>query len=221
MLLHEKEEVRLLLVTEKENLKPLPVREELILCKVIDQRAGPYGSVRFGKSAYSVPDAWIGKECRILVGAYEVKILQGANPNPEIHTRLPDGDHSLKLEHVLPSLVRKPHAMVRWAHRCLLFPDPICERFYTAIKAQDHVSSEREYLRTLNLVLQVSLSEIIVAMDLILGTGSNNLFESVRDLLFGARRPADVVSLSEKLNMKSINPELSNYDSFIPRGESG
>ena len=221
MELHQKAEVKLLLITEKEKLKPLPSKEELVLCKVIDQRAGPYGNVRFGKSAYSVKDGWIEKECRVLVGAYTVKIYQGSNPEPEIHERKPDGEHSLKLEHVIPSLVRKPHAMIRWAHRSILFPDPICAKFYQRLKNQNGQSAEREYLRTLNLVLQIALSEITVAMELAMDTASSDLFESVRELLFGERKPANVFDLSEKLNMKPIKPELSGYDSFIPKGESG
>ena len=76
-------------------------------------------------------------------------------------------------------------------------------------------------MRTLNLVLQIALSEIIVAMELSMDTSSSDLFESVRELLFGERKPANVFDLSEKLNMKPIKPELSGYDSFIPKGESG
>lgn len=219
--LHEKQEVKILLLKEQGYLRPLPAREELVLCKVLDERATPYGSVRCGKSAYSVPDAWILKECRVLMSAYDVKIYQGSNPEAEVHERKPDGEHSLKLEHVLPSLVRKPHAMIRWAHREMLFPEPVCLKFYQRLKSIDLQSAEREYLRCLNFVLQTPLSEIIVGMELVLESGANDLFDSVRELLFGQRRPASVFDISEKLNMKSIKPELSQYDSFIPKGESG
>ena len=107
--------------------------------------------------------------------------------------------------------------MVRWAHRDILFPEPICKKFYAYLKKLEAYGAEREYLRAINLVLQISLSEIFAGMELILENESKNPFEDLKELLFGERRPCNVIELTAHLQMKSIKPELSNYDSLIPK----
>lgn len=204
---------------EKKHLKPLPPREEGVLCKIQVGPASSYGTIRFGKSTYSVPDSMIGQVCRTVIGPCEVKIEFGEPGKPRqivIHPRKIDGEHSVLLEHVLPSLIRKPHAMVRWAHRQILFPKPVCEKFYQRLKRIDSYSAEREYLRAINLVLNTTLSEIAAGMELILETAGENLFDDLRALLFGERRPADVIEITSRLNQSPLKPELSVYDSLIP-----
>lgn len=204
---------------EKAKLKVLPPREEGILCKVQVGPSTAYGTIRFGKSTYSVPDSMIGRGCRTVIGAYDVKIeLADSGPSKEIviHPRRPDGEHSILLEHVLSSLIRKPHAMVRWAHQAILFPKPICEKFYHKLQKIESYSAEREYLRAINLVQHIAFAEIIAGMELILETDSCTLFDDLRDLLFGERRPQDVIEITGRLNQSPLKPELSQYDSLIP-----
>lgn len=209
------------LVVEQVKLKRMPPKDNDALCKVSIQTAGPHGAIKFGKSFYSVSDSWIGKDCRVVVGAYNVEIAlhRPHVPAPfEIHPRMIDGEHSLLLKHVLPSLVRKPHAMVRWAHREILFPSEICRKFYKRLQSLDSNTAEREYLRSINLVLHCPLNEIIAGMELVLEGGTENLFEDLRELLFTERRPCDVVSISERYGMQPITPELTKYDELIPKG---
>lgn len=132
------------------------------------------------------------------------------------HPRKPEGTNSLSLAHILPSLVRKPHAMIRWAHRDILFPSPICHSFYARLKQQESYGAEREYLRAINLVHHVALSEIITGMELILETRSHKMFEDLRDLLLGERRPSPVIDITSRLNQSPLQPELSKYDCLIP-----
>lgn len=216
----ERPETRQRFNEERKALKPLPAREEAILCKIEMGTASPYGSIRIGKSTYSVPDSMIGRGSRTVIGAYDVKI-SCLSPEVEgcavIHPRKPDGEHSLLLEHVLPSLIRKPHAMVRWAHRDILFPEPACRRFYARLKKIEGYSAEREYLKAINLVHHVSLSEIIAGMELILEAGSHTLFDDLRELLFIERRPVEVVEITSRLNQSPLKIALSGYDSLIPK----
>lgn len=216
------ESVRSRLEKELKCLKPLPAREDGILAKVERLRASPYGSVRISKSAYSVPDKWIEQICEVVIGAYEVRIRSCSGTKNEpivVHPRKPDGEHSLLLEHILPSLVRKPHAMVRWAHRAILFPSPVCERYYRHLQRTEGYAAEREYLRAINLVLQTSLSEIVAGMELVLEAKAENLFESLKEILFGERRPCDVIQVTFDHGQKPITPELSVYDSLMNRKE--
>ena len=209
------------LVVEQQKLRPIPPKDNDALCKVMIQVAGPHGAIKFRKSFYSVSDNWIGKDCRVVVGAYNVEISLHRPDKAtavEIHPRMIDGEHSLLLKHVLPSLVRKPHAMVRWAHREILFPSEICKKFYKRLQLVDASIAEREYLRSINLVLHCSLKEIIAGMELVLEGENQSLFESLRELLFTERRPCDVVSISERYGMRPIEPELTKYDELIPKG---
>jgi transposase len=221
MLEREKEESRLKLKIEQAVLTPLPRREEGVLCKIQDGPASSHGTIRFGKSSYSVPDSMIGEPCHTVIGAYDVRISRIGTPVRDetvvIHPRKPDGENSILLEHALPSLVRKPHAMVRWAHRAILFPSPACEKFYAKLqKIEDH-GAEREYLRAINLVQHTPFSEIIAGMELVLETPSTTLFDDLRTLLLGERRPAAVIDITSRLNQRPLTPELSKYDSLIPK----
>jgi transposase len=204
---------------EKKHLKTLLKKDEDVLSKVTVQTPSPHGSIRMGKSSYSVPDLWIGRDCRVVVGPYHVEIgLNGENALREKHERQADGEHSLLLKHVLPSLVRKPQAMVRWAHREILFPSKVCEQFYARLKSIESHGAEREYLRSMNLVLHLPLSEIIAGMELVLEGGRKNLFEELRDLLLGERRPENVIDIGLRHGMTPLKIELSNYDELIPKG---
>ena len=206
------------LEVEKLQLKTLPIKEDGVLCQVETMTVNSHGSVRISKSAYSVPDFWIDKACEVIIGAYDVNIrLIGHKGELAVHPRKPDGEHSLLLEHVLPSLVRKPHAMVRWAHRAILFPSPICNKFYQRLQKLEGYGAEREYLRAFNLVLQMPLTEVIAGMELVLESGSEKLFEDLRTLLFGERRPCDVIEITFNHGLVPIKPELSQYDSLIPK----
>ena len=215
---HRSESVSLRLIEELKRLKPLPVMEDSVLCQVLTLKASSHGSVRIVRSVYSVPDLWIDKKCEVVIGAYSVRIrIVGGAMEWISHPRMPDGEHSLLLEHVLPSLVRKPGAMVRWAHRAILFPSPICDKFYARLKKIEGFGAEREYLRSINLVLQAPLSEIVAGMELVLESDSEKLFDSLRELLFGERRPCDVIQLNFDHGLEPIKPELSKYDSLIPK----
>ena len=114
-------------------------------------------------------------------------------------------------------MVRKPHAMVRWAHRAILFPKPVCQKFYDRLKDLEGYSAEREYLRSINLIHHVPMTEILAGMELVLETQSIQLFDDLRELLLTERRPARVIDITSALGQSPLTPELSQYDSFIPK----
>jgi transposase len=212
------ENIERLLQEEKKKLNPLPRREDSILCKIEETSAGGFGTVRIKKTSYSVPDDAIGVYCRVVLGPYDVKIsrLEGEKKQIALHPRKPEGEASILPEHVLPSLLRKPQALVRWAHRKILFPSQVFENFYTHIKKIDELGAEREFLRSINLIQFVPLSEIEAGMELVLENPSHHPFEDLRDLLLGERRPQRLVIPIEQTPLK---PELSVYDELIPKSE--
>lgn len=217
----QSEETKKLFVEERLHLLPLPARDEDVLCRSEKVRASEFGTVRIFKSAYSVPDEVIGLECWVVPGPYEVKIFR--EPKRELvatHPRKPDGENSVILEHVLKSLLRKPRAMVRWAHREILFPDPVLREFYRRLKLQSEIGAEGEFLKTINLVQQSSFNEVLAAINLVLETNDVN-FSEVKDLLFTERRPVNVIAISEKFNQVPLSPDLELYNQLIPNAGKG
>ena len=211
-----------LLVEEQAKLAPLPPRDEDVLCKVENNTtASPYGTVRIAKTTYSVPDAMIGVPCRVVAGAYDVKIYRAGGKGEIVatHTRKKEGESSIPLEHVLPSLTRKPRAMVRWAHRAILFPTPVFSRFYERLKQLFPDDAEREYLRAINLVHYTTLAEIGAGMELVLEAASLCPFEHLKELvLAGGHHPPTAGPAAAVVPTQiPLHPELTMYDSLIPQ----
>ena len=212
------EEQKQRLKIEQAKLKPLPDRDTEVMCRIGEGSVTLHGTVRINKSVYSVPDTAIGVACRTVMGPYETKIYRADSSHALIatHPTKAEGKSSILLEHILPSLLRKPHALIRWAHRDLLFPNPICRQFYSKLKEGDPSIAEREFLRCINLVQHVPLSEITTGMALILETSSSTLFEDLKSLLLSERRSAEVINISHFLGQRPLKPELSQYDALIP-----
>jgi len=217
----QSERTKELFKEEQKHLLTLPPRDEDVLCKVQIGSSNGYGTIRFGRSVYSVPDNMIEVVCKTVIGAYDVRMYRagGKRELVAVHPRKPDGEHSILLEHVLPSLVRKPQAMVRWAHREILFPNPVLRKFYNHIKKIDVLGAEREFLRSVNLTQHASFTDIIAGMELLLESKSSTPFDDLRDLLFGKEHSCQVIDITNRLNQKKLQPRLSVYDSLIPKTE--
>jgi transposase len=211
------EKIQERLTEERRALKPLPPRDAMILCKVNDTRATTYGTVRIGRSSYSVPDEMIDRPCRVVLTGHEVVVHRIGDGGGVVarHPRKEDGDHSLLLEHVLPSLIRKPGAMVRWAHRHILFPLPPFKQFYDYLKGLPGVSAEREFLRSVNLVFHASIADVAAGMDVVREQQSRDPYIDLRRLIVVNDRD-QVAALLAAAPQPPINPELSKYDSLIP-----
>ena len=209
---------------ERKSLKALLPRDEAVLCRIEESRASLHGTVIVNKTCYSVPDEWISEMCRAVMGPFETHLARVGKPQEVIvHPRRPEGEHSIKLEHVIKSLVRKPQAMVRWAHREILFPDPIFKKLYASLKACESELpgfGEREFLKIINLVHHTKLSEIKTAVEIVVAQEvlSTEIFAAVKDLLFTERRPlmAEVIDL-HRTSQIPLQPNLSIYDQLIPK----
>lgn len=203
-------------LAEREKLKPLPTRDDDVICTTATALASPWGTVRIErlKAAYSVPDEAIGQECRVVVSAFDVKIYQASHDQKLLaaHDRLAEGKASINIEHVIKSLVRKPGAMVRWAHREILFPNAIFRQFYRFLQGQGEFP-EREFLKAINLIHYATLSEISVAMELVMETAVENPFEELKMLLLiDGHRPQ-----LHAIDQVPLVPDLKQYDQLIPK----
>jgi transposase len=205
---------------EVKHLNVLPPRDEDVLCRVEENKASPFGMVKFGLSLYTVPDEVIGVKCRIVGTPTEIKITRlDTNQLITSHARVADGTNGIKLEHIIKSILRKPRAMINWAHKEVLFPDIILKKYYDKLKKQDQViGPEKEYLKILNLIHYVTLPEIIIAVDLVLQSGKPHSFEEIKSLLLNERRPDNVYDIASKFNQEPITTNLKDYDLLIPIG---
>ena len=207
---------------EADHLLDLLPRDESILCRVEETRASSFGTVRILKTTYSVPDEWIDQMCRVVAGPFEVKITRVGSKTPVVvHPRKPEGGHSVLLEHVVKSLLRKPRAMIRWRHREILFPDPVFEALYRRLKSQETLpgAPERELLRILNLIHHAPFNDIRCAVEIVLETDCWDLFCEVKELVISERRPPEpcvVIDLA-RFNQIPIEPNLKTYDEHIPK----
>ena len=209
-----------LLAIEREHLKPLLPYSAEIIGRVTITKPLKHGLVRIKNATYSVPDKMIGVECRVVQGPYAVNIfrLGGAQDLIATHPLKQENESSVLLEHVLPSLVRKPGAMVRWPHRGILFPNEVFKRFYAKLQKIYPDSAEREFLRTINLIQYTSLSEIEAGIELVLGASAPCSFDEMRRIILGdGHRPVD--PNDPRIAQIPLKPELSIYDSLIPNME--
>lgn len=198
-------------------LDPLPPFREEIVCREERLKVSPHGMVKSSKGgAYSAPDASIGKWVRVVTNPFEVKIYATDQNKGFIcsHKRITANcDPSIELEHVLPSLVRKPGAMLRWAHRKHLFPDPIFTKYYRYLRHLDEESSDRLYLCSMNLIQYTSLAEIAVGMQLVMEGAYTDPYDQLKALLTVGHYPPEkgAIPVQEK-----IIPDLSQYDQLLP-----
>jgi len=205
--------IRELHAEEKLHLTPLPPRDIDVLCQIETATATKHGTVKHRRSIYSVPDQLIDVNCRVVIDAYQVHISRVGHGHKAIavHPRKENGEHSILLQHVLPSLVRKPGAMVRWAHRELLFPSKVFRQYFNWLGKLYPGAVEREYLKSINLIQYASLEDIGLAMEVICKNKSTNPFDDLKVLLM-----LSVVDQKPALAQKPIQIKLSVYDSLIP-----
>ena len=202
------------------SLYPLLERNEEILCRNEERMASAYGMIKHNDTNYSVPDYAIGKKCKIVLSVNKV-ILQLADENRVIAVHPRGKGDSILLEHVIPSLVRKPQAMVRWAHKEALFPSKVYKKLYSRLKSIASFRAEQDYLKILNLIQNVKFEDLTLAIELALEDKNLDLFNSIRCLLFVEHRPENIVNISQNLNQHKLNVKLENYNLLIPGEKNG
>ncbi len=202
------------LLEEKKSLEILSQRSDGVLSRTETVSGSLLGTIRIMKSAYSVPDQYIGLTMRAVPGPYFLKVYRGKELIAT-HPRKPEGENSVLLEHVLSSLLRKPRAMIRWTHRAILFPHPIFEKYYQRLLTLDASSAEREFLKSMNLIYHVALPDIQAGLELVMEHHKDDYFEHLKKLLLTERRP----SPENVIALRPLKPNLVQYDFFIPQSK--
>lgn len=211
-------EIALSFQEEKQHLLGLLDKKENVLYRTEEKMPTPYGMLKHDDATYSVPDHAIGKRCVLIftVDKVKIKILE-SNELVAVHPR--GISESILLEHVVASLLRKPAAMVRWSHKDALFPHAIYKKLYNRLKRIASFKAEHDYLKILNLIQYTDINELTLAIEIALESNLEDLYGQIKELILNEHHPDNVFDISEKMNQKRLNVELSDYDSLIPKGE--
>jgi anion-transporting ArsA/GET3 family ATPase len=198
---------------EKRSLKNLRVRSYEVETFTDILSVSKYGTVRINKAVYSVPDGYVESLVRVVITSTEIQIFNMHNAQLiASHPRLKDQQQSIKLEHVVSSLVQKPGALIHWKHRSIIFEDKILLQFYEKLKKQDHYNAEKQLLQVLNLIQHTTLNEIKASIELWLENPNESVFNFVRYLTLEERRP------TQNIEQEKIKPNLNEYDKIL-KGE--
>ena len=209
---------------EKPELHGLLERKVSVLSRIEERTATAYGMIKLDESTYSVPDEAIEKRCQIILGIESVTIeILETGKVVAVHPRAQGGGRvdSILLEHVLPSLCRKPRAMLRWCHKEALFPTPSYRKLYQKLKREQSFGVEQDYLKILNLIQHTSFAELTIAIELALESGHGGIADKIRDLILVEHHPHNVIDINSHLNQPKLNIELGDYNTLIPGEEDG
>ena len=164
--------------------------------------------VRVGRQAYSVPARYIGERVRVRLEELWLSFHHDGQCIERVERQPGTGSGVyVNWRHVLPQLLRKPGAMLRWRHRGCLFPSARWRQAFDALReARGERCAEREYLGLLTLALEHGLEPVQALLE---PTRPLTL-EAVREGL-GIRRE----DLTPKIIPVDFRPELGGYDALL------
>ena len=125
-------------------------------------------TVHVQKNVYSVHSRLIGEEVRVRIHAGHLEVWY-AQKMIERMPRLPGrGNHRIDYRHIIDWLVRKPGAFASYRYRADMFPASHFRMAYDALKQQDPLKADREYLKILKIaagegesVTQSAISQLL------------------------------------------------------------
>ena len=196
---------------ERQKFRPLPAADEAVVCQTQSATISKWGNVKIDKAIYSCPDTHIGEACDVIIGPWQVEIRPLKKACASIfHPRKQPGEESILPEHFLPWLMRKPGAMMRWAHKRVLFPSAHAKAFYENLQSLDQDTAEKNYLTCFYFTLAHGWSEVEAAMEM-LSNHANPVLEFA--LLF------QKTEWLAPAGPEPITPNIEKYNKHIPNLE--
>ena len=197
----------------QEKLSPLP-ETSFKAYRTTTARVNKFSLVNLEKTghSYSVPSDLLGLTLEIRIYPNTIDILDRGETVVS-HKRLhgQPGIASVRLEHIIDELCRKPGAMKDWEHRQILFERPVWSRFYEKLKQQG--GEDKDYLRCLKLMLTHGREVVTLAMELALED----------DMKLDAPGLENLVSmkLDKIYEMKPVDVDLGTYDELLEEVPNG
>lgn len=166
-------------------LRRLPERRLDTVKKIRDIRVCSGSTARIDRNTYSVPSRLIGEaiEARLRVETVEIWYAQ------KLIETLPrlrgEGRHSVRYQHVISWLVRKPGAFENYRYREDLFPNTRFRMVYDALKATRPSRANKEYLAILHLAFDHGESRVERAIGIALAGDEAITASAIEDLVHG------------------------------------
>jgi transposase len=161
---------------------------------------------------YSVPSQHIGLSLETRIYTSKIDVLY----NGKIicsHSRIygPRGHTSIRAEHIIDGLVKKPGAMKDWKYREILIEKPAWKRFYDRMIAAGR--TDKDYLACLKLINVHGNELITVAMELAI--------EGTEELSASHLKKIILNDMDNIYEIKPLELDLQQYDDFLTGGNNG
>jgi len=182
----------------------LPEYEELTA------RVSREALVRVGHQAYSVPARYVGQQVRVRVEELWLSFYCGAECMERVE-RQPGSSQGVYINwrHVVPQMLRRPGAMLRWRHRASLFPSALWRRsFDVLVEQRGERRAEREYLKLLELAIDHGLPAVAAEL---MTLGAAVSLEAVRERLglAACQQRAKIITIEFRADLHSYDALLS------------
>ena len=196
-----------------ENLKPLPESDfGCFKTSVASINKFSLFSLENTGHMYSVPSGYIGLSLEVRIHPKKIEAYHEGELVCS-HNRIygPRGLVSIKIEHIIKALVKKPAAMRDWKHREVLFERPAWKAFYEGLKKEG--GSDKDYLRCLSLILGHGREKVTVAMELAIEEKLKLTSKELENLITN--------EMEDLLSMAPLEVNLSKYDEFLEGEKNG
>jgi len=197
---------------EQKLLKPLPVRGRLESTQRQTVRVGPSSTIRVKHNTYSVNSRLVGEWVEARLYHERIEVWYGQKQVETLPRLRGEGNHSIQYRHIIDSLVRKPGAFRNYRYQSDMFPTVGFRIAYDALKRQNPLRADKEYVKILYLASQENEASVERAINHLLGMGGQLSAEAIEKLLsLGTELPS--------VRDVTIDPcPLSVYDALLCAG---
>ncbi len=193
-----------------ENLDPLPeIPFKSFKTEIVKINKYSLFSLGTAGHMYSVPSTYIGLSLEVRVYPHQIEVID-LDKVIATHKRIygPKGMVSIKVEHIIGGLLRKPGAFKDWKHRDVLFERPAWKNFY--LKLVENGKTDKDFLKCLNLLTEFDRETVTLAMELSMENETELSSSTLKNLITN--------EFKNVLNIASLPVNLEQYDCFY-KGE--
>lgn len=191
---------------ERETLRPLP-SNRLPAYTLSELKVRSTSVIRLANRAYSVPSNLIGQRVRVRQYPDEIEVYFGERLVQRMPRLRGEQDRQIDYRHMIWSLVRKPHAFVRYRYREELFPTLRFREAWDRLSAWRGERACLEYVRILHLAASRLESEVDAALEVLLAREERFDYAAVQQLCEPRETEVPEVTIP--------SPDLTAYDDYL------
>jgi transposase InsO family protein len=194
---------------EQAVLRPLPPGP-LDAGKEVRVKVRRFSTITVQNNIYSVPSRLIGCELRVKVRAETLEVFYQGTQVLTLPRLRGQYRHAINYRHVIWSLLRKPGAFAHYCYRDEFFPSMAFRRAYDALQGWHHARGDAHYLRILYLAATLAESEVELALELLLESGTAFGWEDVQALVQQPKPATVPVLAAPVLNLQQYDRLLAS-----------